>query len=499
MATNFKTKQLISKKLLKITTLRAGTTANITTDKTLDKVLGGTTTVGEIDLERAGELVIVSGNCQTKIMCMDEAKNYFAVDAEIALNERLQFSSVADNLYGVPVVKETLVKKAGANLVDVTVVVELSIFGLGAEEITFASAGAEDFIEKTETLSFDELVGVANSKFMVEEDATINDKIDDILAVTDTVILNKITPATNYVLLEGEVVKDLCYNADGAIKQTTKTIDFAEEIALLNTMPEDKVFVELRSVGGAALPTVDETGTRTTLHLTSELLAVVITKRETTEESVVDMFNLKQNVKLSSECIYNPKFKKMLNISERDNAVVDTASQKRMDEILHLSKPVLTVLSTSANGSTVNIAGNASVEVLYKNYDADEIISANLEFPFNLSSIFSEDLQNYEIAEKLDARIIGYKNRAGKDLNLSLEFAGTLSLEQTSYDCFVNSVTEGEPVKLPKGSLTIYFAKEGESLFDIAKALRISPDSLACQNPSYTDGEAGKLVVYRTK
>ena len=66
---------------------------------------------------------------------------------------------------------------------------------------------------------------------------------------------------------------------------------------------------------------------------------------------------------------------------------------------------------------------------------------------------------------------------------------------------YLSDVTEGEPVKVNCSALSVYIPEAGDSLWDTAKKLLQTPESIQATNPELSFPLSGKerILVYRPK
>jgi len=82
-------------------------------------------------------------------------------------------------------------------------------------------------------------------------------------------------------------------------------------------------------------------------------------------------------------------------------------------------------------------------------------------------------------------------------VSLVVDFEGTISCESVLSEQLVSKIEKSEERAKKRSSIIVYKPKKDESLFNIAKTLRVSPDVLRLQNPQLEEGTTvGQVVVY---
>ena len=497
MAINSSTKKVVSKKLIKVIETKAQASVLVDEQKGVDKVLSVACLPSVVSNDLLGEFLQISGKCDIDVCFADREKNLDTQKEVVEFSERVQVGSF-ENVYVVPRLKKVQYKQAGVNLIDVVATIDLSVWGALVEEISPIEANNEGCVEKCDKLLVQTLSASASQKFDISEDVEILGVVDKVLATSVRLSSYRTIPMDNYAKVDGCVEIDIVGLFGGIVKKSTHSIDFVQEISVLNLKQDDLVddSVVVDSIQ-FAVNVAEEQG-RTILSVTAGLQANIFAFAQNEIDVVTDLFSLNKKLNYSTECFNNEKFTKKQSSSERLNLSVDMKESRRMDEILFVGEPILNVAQTGTANDGVQVSGSIMQNIVFKNYDVDDILSSVVEVPFScvLGLVDSTEEQEFSF----DIKCNSFKNKVGKEIDFNYELVYESKTIEKKYECFVSKVEELDELNKNENSVVIYMPANGEDLYAISKELRVSPDTILAQNPNYVEGaENNKVVVYLQK
>ena len=497
MAINSSTKKVVSKKLIKSLGTKVQTSVLVDEQSGVENVLNAVCWPSVVSAEMLGEHLQIFGKCDLEVCFTDKDKNYQTAKEVTEFSERTQLGSF-ENVSVVPALKNVQTKKAGNNLIDVIASIELSVYGVMVEEITPIETSNQDCVEKTEKLSLQSLSACASERFEISEEMEVLGTVDKVLFSSGRVLAFKTTPMDNYAKIEGSVEIETVCLMGGTVKRTTQNVDFVQEVSVLNLKPsdvvDDSLVLELVELSANASQDQSKTILTASLKMQAHIYAFV----QNEIEVVSDLFSLKKQLSFSTQCFNNEKFVKKISFAERLNLSVDMKDAKRMDEIIFVGKPEVSVSQTLLDQDGVQVSGSIMQNIVYKNYDVEDVLSTKLEIPFACLCALAEDVKDAEFL--FDIKCNSFKNKVGKEIDFNYELAYEAKVYEKNYDCYVSKAEELEDLAQNENSIIIYRPQAGDDLYEISKELRVSPDIILSQNPNYEEGqENSKVVVYLQK
>ena len=171
------------------------------------------------------------------------------------------------------------------------------------------------------------------------------------------------------------------------------------------------------------------------------------------------------------------------------------SDKKRIDEIVFMGSNSVTVENSAIQEDMLCIKGVISQKIIAKNYDNDDMFATEVNVPFNSSIRINEEWCGNDVCPKVNAKCTSFKNKAGRELNLTFELGAMCDISCLNVENYISSCEELEEKHLSDHSIIIYMPKENESVYEISKKLNVSPDVMLAQNPGMSDGAIPKKIV----
>lgn len=386
------------------------------------------------------------------------------------------------------------------NGIRVVAIVETVIDQIVTKDISvLTSVRGDNVYLATKDVMISSYVGKANEKFDVSGEFEIKDA-NKILIVTPNVCIHNIEPRDNFVSVIGVLNMDVCYQSGvdfNDIRTMSHAIDFSWEVALdgINLESCIQSNVEILSNEIKVSTMLEDGGARVNFYVPLLYLGYVFNSK--TIEIVDDVYSQSHYLSVTSENFSTLECKGVANF--RDN-ISGTASISEVspfiDEILGVSTNNIVLASSNVLNGKLCIEGVANATVVYFTKETNSITSVQVEMPF-------------VVEQKVDGRDasvvnicltgVNAKSRRGKEIEVSAELSVYSDMYNTITNCILTNVVVGDEKEKDDCSLYIYMVKQNETLWDIAKEMNVSQDSILEQNPDcelpLKEGE--RLVIYK--
>ena len=138
--------------------------------------------------------------------------------------------------------------------------------------------------------------------------------------------------------------------------------------------------------------------------------------------------------------------------------------------------------------------GVLAVCVIYLD-DNDEYGSVSIDLPYSVTLP--------HCGEGADVRAESFDVSAKVKRDREIEVTATVCVSADCYETCtiegIDGVEEGEVMKPCEDAISIYYAKHGDTLWEVAKKLSMAPEKIAEQNPYAGEvlEEGENIVVYR--
>ena len=497
MASVSSTKKIANKGLIKTLEIKASCSYQTEDGRFIDKILDGIANCTIETSEKVGDFLQFAGKVVLTSVFVDNEKQLGSERVEANFTEKVQIGDV-DATAIIPTITAVKQRRETSSFVDCTISVLVEIFGVMQETIAYVEAGTPNWVEKAKEVEAESLLCFNNSLFTLTEEVESSDHIDRIIANYSTLVVNKVVHNGNYVVVEGEINRDILYHSDGTLRKLQKRNDFAQEVALLNCTEETIVSAKLHLACESVSLDVSDDGAKSILTFNTNISASIWGFEKSKFNVLEDVYSTEKDLEVKHSTFTNISHLPVIIASESLSETIDMSDKKRIDEIISIGSNVLTLESTNVDGGNLGIAGVINQKVIAKNYDNDDIFSTELEIPFSIQLRTSIEDINANFAPVVVARCVNARNKAGKELNLTYEIGVMSDIAQSNIESYISECTETADKTHSNHSIVIYMPEKNEKVFDIAKKLNVTPEVMLAQNPGISDNEPiDKIVLFK--
>ncbi|MDE7164827.1 MAG: hypothetical protein K2O04_05350 [Clostridiales bacterium] len=181
-----------------------------------------------------------------------------------------------------------------------------------------------------------------------------------------------------------------------------------------------------------------------------------------------------------------------------DGQVPIEADRLAADNVLCVTGTSCTLTSAKIDDRRVNVEGLVGGDIVYYNAEKNAVDVLPFRLPFSMP--LSNHTEAAHVTATATVTDVNVKIRRESVFDIKAEVAFTLMLSSTAECECISEVIKGEPLARPDASVIIHIAKEGETLWQAAKALCCSPERVTEQNSAtapYSGGE--KLINFCNK
>lgn len=339
-------------------------------------------------------------------------------------------------------------------------------------------------------------------------DATINfevlkdNKINKVLFVNSFATIKSIIPSNNYFVVSGDIYSTIVYfSEDGLIKSFNKETNFSEEIENQNVNKESiiQAFVQTKET------TVIENADKNSYSFDTPIQIVAQIYNKSNKSCVVDAFSLTNEINLTTTSFEEDEFFSTRQIEE--NILTNFALAENIplvDRILAVTPINVSIVNQLVKDCELLLEGIATINLIYyfEDDDGNNILnSIDVEVPYSINVNVPELKDNDRIITRIILGDINIKNKRGKELEVLAEVKINYDIIKSNISAITTHLTIGEEKPQKDYALEIYVAKEGQTLWDIAKELNMSTTDIVSQNSELTLplSNGDKIVAYRQR
>lgn len=463
--------QFQTKKVLGVSEFAVNTKLSLDLEKPLKKVLNISASAEVLSGELIDTDYSILGKTNIQLLYVTEAGELENVTATVDWQNTVKV--VGENPSAYVTVKETSIEASSMAEISLSILHNCEVEGLTTSLVTPLPSITDDYVTDTNTITYNKLASSSVSKFALAETLETSSNAKSVLACDCAITSINASSNIDLVSVEGTANVKVLYLTEEGTNTLTKQIDFKQEVPCMGAMPSEEAWANLSVINAGCTLQVAE---KCTFVIGVNILASVSTYKAETLSLVSDLFSLTKTLDTTTDCVEFASYNGSKNFT--DNVTI-TSNIPGEDIVLvdAISPSVYIAKQTIENGYIV-VEGVASAYVVYK--AGEEVNSYTVTSPF-VSRV--ECPLNGTIASLgACANVISCKARTAGEVDVMLELFFNVNIVEDKYFEFVKSVTEtGERQNL-SSAVTIYVTKEGERLFDVARALGISPDAILEQN-----------------
>ena len=352
----------------------------------------------------------------------------------------------------------------------------------------------ESLAYKKESKKASEIMPMNSTEIVLGAEEKVKERVGEILSADATIILKKVSCATDICEIDGKVNVYYTYLNGGEIFGQVLSFPFQHELLVEGIREGDVVRLE-------AIPTLvtlnveelDE-GAEVSAQVLSEVRGCY--ERSVEIEYPVDAYSKDFEVALHTADMTIDENACSMRSNERFSASLDLDEVKDALEVVSIGAPWVGACNLNL-GQSLSVDGVVCAEVILKRESGEYTrIFAEIPYTFDLGD-------NLNCTGSLFANVVVSSFNAKVRFGATLEVSGELQVEINGREekvatYLVSSEVLGERVK-NDAVISLYLVGEGETLFDCAKALQSDEEELLALNPDLDlPLKAGdKVLLYR--
>lgn len=399
----------------------------------------------------------------------------------------------SSRVYATGKVLDTEVVSSDGGNVTLASVIEITLMSEETAMIPPPLASAEGVFTGDSRLTLSRLVTrVSGKATLTAEDAP---DMTRLICADARVILSGAEAGLDSVTAVGDVLVDgLGVSADGSLVPFSLSLPLSEELEAEGARRGDEVFLRVLS----ASVTSEEGENGTVMTVTVEFCGSVYS--ELVVSCAVDAFSADCELELTKQDVCGVSTTGRKFTSVFCDGTVTLPEGENADKVLCTCAFTPSALTAYAEAGKTVVEGAVTGTIIYSDAEAGRRSSCAAEIPFR----FTVDLDSEE------GDVIDVSGTVGK-ITVRPSRLGELSLRAEVCLCVcglrpkktevVSAFIRGAAYPDRKGTITMHVARDGETLWESAKELCVTPDTVLAQNPDleFPLKKGDKVFVYRMK
>ena len=370
---------------------------------------------------------------------------------------------------------------------------------ISSEEVSGLSSTDDDVCLREDEISVVKFVGSASSQVSETIEHSHRQKIKKVLGTETGVIVRNAEPGVNFVSVSGDVFARILFVDEDDRFDSVQLFDsFKEELEIEGVTRESMVeaFARTNNSGVKVEIEDEERGSKLVATLPFEVTAFAY--EEISVKTIEDLYSLTHEVEISTESFNMSRLLPIEFVEGKiDGSLSLDESQPRVDKILFTFGSSAEVTNTAVSNGELTIEGIAKTSVVYLNDESGTISSVELEVPFSISD---KSKATEESIVSVDAILtdVDVAVKKGRELFFDGKIKAIVTLSEDAVSAVITGATLGEEIPERDYAMQVVFAKEGDSLWDVAKASRARESDIARQNPelSFPLAENSDVLIF---
>ena len=351
------------------------------------------------------------------------------------------------------------------------------------------------FSEKETAKSY----GVCTGAYQAEEEFELTFNVAEVLSHRAEVCVTAVQCGVGTIICDGEIYLTEILLQSGEkndIIRENRVIPFRAEVECEDAMPQFSATCRAFVKSLKTDVTVD--GEKNVSTVTAQVSVGLCGEAYSFAETsfVMDVFCSDCELKLSPEkAVFSAESEPSSSfIKLVGKAAVDSPAGAKIAAVMGEKAEVASVLKT---GDKVTVTGVMTFNVVFSGEETG-VISRKAEIPFETNADYSGEgkIKAYITPKSANARLI-----SATETECEAEAVITLYSEREYVAEFISAVEEGEKKPEEAAAVSVYIPLAGEGLWELAKRLNVSPETLMATNGDLQFPLTGKerIAVYRQK
>ncbi|MCI9031473.1 MAG: DUF3794 domain-containing protein [Clostridia bacterium] len=370
---------------------------------------------------------------------------------------------------------------AEEDVIKLAAVVEVTLYGCTREDIKYLARGGDGVYTHEDRVNCSALASETDETFIISDTLEIGAGVE-ILGAESRVFTYKRTAEDDSVTFAGEAVVDLTLkNADGAISCKSVAIPVEQQCRADGARERDAVTGGLKIKDCAVTVSGEENERVAEIELT--LKAECMSFRSLEMLPAVDVFCLENELLPTVESVVVGCPKNDITLeSTVEGSVAIEDKLPLADTVLGTFGSRVNVSTATAEAGRVKIEGLLGTNIVYFSAERGSSNTVYAQVPFSLT--LSADVEEGDtLGAQAGVKDVSVKIRRGNELGIRAEVVVSLSVIAEETQIVITELKLGEARPPRRAAISVHIASNGETVWDAAKALGITPEEVVRQNP----------------
>lgn len=372
------------------------------------------------------------------------------------------------------------------NTIKLTCIVNVSADLIKSEEVNGLCGSSETVCLKNEDIDCVCMIGDYSANWIENSEITLKEHIGNILNSNTEMVVKKYECGANFITIEGEMITALTYMTAGetpTLKTAYLSSEFKQEIEAENMHKECAVDLHACVVRKDAKTSVSEKNDETVINIENPVKCYFISYEVKKITTVCDLYCTTNGVNVTNSSFENIAMPGSEYFEKKiDGSLTLSENEPRIDKLLGVTSYSVTQSNAYVADEKLQIEGVVYANLIYLNDDEGTTNSVDIEIPYVLVNDcdYTNDTM---LSVTVNICEVDCMAKKGRDIYLDAKLKVFVGTSKKVLSAIISDVKAADPLPLNDSAIEIYFAKAGDTTWDIAKELKVPEEVVWLQNP----------------
>ncbi|MDE6474740.1 MAG: DUF3794 domain-containing protein [Clostridia bacterium] len=406
-----------------------------------------------------------------------------ADDAVIADMPCLVRASIVDSVSSI----------SGAEI-KVQTVVELSPTVVEISTVELLEEG-EGALALRKEQDYQRYIATVNEELEVSEEYACGARVDDVLFYDSKVLVCNVDNDDEKLTVSGQLEISVIYSSEGV--QATKNINlpFVQELAARGENLRACIVANIKD--SRLIIEGNENDNTLKMIICISLQGFVMQIEKTS--AIVDLYSPTNALQVSKETICFDRQNGVMRFEERiSGSVAVDDGDEGIKNIISSVVTQNTLSNIVAMQDCILAEGILNTCVIYMS-EGGNIKCIQVELPYSLQFDKEGVASGDVLCGSVIATDCSHKVKRDREVELTANIVLSVCSKTPIENVVIKSLEEGECLEVNSSAISVYLPSKGESIWQVAKTLGMSIESIMEQNPNLNDVMQGdeRIVIYR--
>ena len=472
------------------------TNANIKTILNIDSYLF------DQKVECGNGKAIVSGKIGIKVLYVDTDNMTNILTDSVSFSENYADASITNETFiniSTYHVSNNILSTDGTLKVNFDVTISpIAYLNLG---LTNTINADENLITKKREVKTNTISCFVNTQFEHTTSLETKHTISKLLFNDSYVAVDKVTADKDFAVVEGKILTDILFetseNDEIVIKSIKETFNFKCDVEINGLEKDDALDLSFeldKAKNNSSIEVEDDTNIVMTNHII-KVCGVVL--KNISIDIMDDLFSTSNEIEITKSQRECAKDASTFSISEIvGNEISLLKEETAIDEVIANFSITPEITNTYIKDNVVYLEGVVTSNLAYVDENKEYKLKP-IELPFIINTKISAETLGcvHSSINVVDSRV---KVKRGTIIEFEYSLFITLTMyEKENYD-MVDNFTMGKPLNFGEYDYQIFIAKQGETMWDLCKRIKISPNDITQFNKNLPlVMEGGEKVIIK--